>query len=241
MKALIILLLPALMLIGCGQMQTNGGSAGDLASQMNANGNLDNEDLDNLNEQQRNENVEISQTQPNSLMMKVGGAELLIDFVGQLSQNSQQIAMIINGIEISQQLASDPQSFQALIASLVTAQLEKVDIKGVPAAQLVQIGLNLVKGDTGKKELSQLFGTLVKGALNMYLSKTPFSELFGSIINPIVNPVEGGQTTSPQPNNPVNNTPSSPLRTIIGTIGGAISGSNPLLGGLLNLILNLSK
>ncbi len=249
MKALLILLLPAMMLIGCGQMQTNDGTAGELLSQMNASGNIVEEDLNNLNEDLMNESVEVSQTRPNSLMMKVGGAELLIDFIENLSgDNPEQTAMIINGIQVSQQLASDPKAFQGLIASLVTAQLEDVNILGIPASQLVQLGLGIVNGDADKKDLSQLFGTLVRGALNMFISKTPFSSLFGSILGPIVDQIDGGQSPQQPPlnngsntNNNNNNNSGNPLQSIIGTIGGAISGSNPLLGGFLSLIMNLIK
>lgn len=238
MKALITILITALMLTACGQMQTNESSAADVLSSMNNNGDLSEEDLNGLDESLLNQNVQISQTKANSLLMKVGEAELLIDFINNLSGDPNATTMLINGIQVTQQLASDPQSFQGLITSLITAQLQKVEIKNVPAQQLVQLGLSLLSGqEPDEQQMSQLFGTLIRGALSMFNKNTPFSELFGSLIGGI--PGAGQQPTTPQ--QPPANNNSSPVQSIIGTIGSALTGSNPVLGGFLSLILNLIK
>ena len=62
MKALVILLLmPALMLIGCGQMETNEDSAQNILQGMNNNGALSEEDAANVDESLQDETVEMTE------------------------------------------------------------------------------------------------------------------------------------------------------------------------------------
>lgn len=252
MKGLVSLMISSLLLIGCGQMKTNEDTAMSVLNNMEANGSLDGSDLNLNDESLLDESVQLSETAPNSIMMKFGGAELLIDFIEDFGGQQSDTAMVINGVEVAAGLLQNPESFQGLLASLLTAQLEKVDILGVPAPRLVQVGLELIRGDKSKADLSNIFGSLVRGALNMYLSKTPFGSLFEQILRPVVDRVlpgsENGQTVQQpqqpaqpaQPQLPVQQ-PGGIKQTIVSTIGGLISGSNPILGGIFNLIANRIK
>jgi hypothetical protein len=245
MKAILLLLLPALMLIGCGEMQSNETAALNMLSNMEANGSINGEDLQLNDESLLNESVELSELNSNQIMLKLGGAELLIDFIDELSGEPEETAMIINGIEVAVGLLQNPQSFQALLASVISSQLEGVDILGIPAGHLIQIGMQLIRGDSAKADLSNLFGTLVRGALNMFLSKTPFGSLFEQVARPILDNVlpggnQAGQNQQPNQNqNNNNNNSGGGIGGIIGTIGGLLTGGNPLLGGLVSLISNL--
>ncbi len=247
MKALLILILPALMLIGCGEMQTNNSSAGSVLSEMEANGSINSDELILDDETLLNETVEMADMGSNSIMMKLGGAELLIDFIDNLNGVPEETAMIINGIEVATELVQDPNSFQALIASLVTSQLEGVDILGIPAIQLVQVGAQLIKSDNRRADFSNLFGTLVRGAFSMFLSKTPYGSIFEQILGSgglgnTLPPANSGEP-EPQPAQPQqpNQDSGSKFGRIVNTIGGVLAGSNPLLGGILSLISNLIK
>lgn len=249
MKALVILMLPALMLIGCGQMDTNEDTAQNILSNLNANGSLSNDDLANVDENLLDQTVQMSQTSSNSVMLKVGGAELLIDFMDNLSGAPAETAMVINGVEVATSIAKDPSSLQGLIASLVTSQLQNVDILGMPAADLVQAGLGLINGDTNTSDFSNLFGTLVRGVFNNFLSGSPLSDIFGQIAGPILGGSGGnnssasnGQGNSNNNNNNNNNSSGGSLiGSIVNSIGGGLTGGNPLLGGIFSLITNLFK
>lgn len=249
MKALTIIMLPALMLIGCGQIESNKQQAHEMLGGMEANGSLDGSELRIHDESLLAESVELTETGSNSIMMKLGDAELLIDFMENLSGEPDQTAMIINGIEVATQVIQNPDSFQALIASLVTSQLEGVDILGVPANQLVQVGMNLINRDRGAADFSNLFGTLVRGAFNMFLSDTPYRSLFEQIADGIIDQVSPGQSgqsqqgsqETPASNNQQNNNSSGILGTVVNTVGNLVSGSSPLLGGIFSLITNLIK
>lgn len=250
MKALLIFLLPALMLIGCGEMQTNNSAARGVLSEMDANGSINGDELILGDEALLDETVEMADMGSNSVMMKLGGAELLIDFIEDLNGVPEETAMIINGVEVATELVQNPQSFQALIASLVTSQLEGVDILGIPAVQLVQVGTQLINSDNRRADFSNLFGTLVRGAFNMFLSKTPLGSIFEQIVGPggvdnILPPANSGEQVSQpsqpaQPQQPTQDS-GSKLSRIVNTIGGVLTGGNPLLGGIFNLISNLIK
>ncbi len=252
MKAIIlVILLPAFMLIGCGKMQTNGDSAGNVLQEMTNNNAISEEEAESIDESLLDETVEITETQPNSIMMKVGGAELLIDFIEDLTGDPDETAMVINGVEVPALLAADKDSFQALIASLVTSQLEGIDILGIPVADLVHAGLGLINGDQSQASFSNLFGTLIRGALNMFLDKTPFGSIFDSLTGGLLGNNSGqnnnqgsGSDNSGNNNNGTNNNNNNSgggLGGIINTIGGVLTGGNPLLGGIFSLITNLFK
>lgn len=254
MKALILLLLmPALMLIGCGQMETNQGSADAVLTNLNANGDITDAELNSVSEDLLAEEVTLTETNgPSSIMMKVGGAELLIDFIEDLQGLPEETAMVINGVEVPLNILQSPQDFQGLVASLVTSQLQGIDILGIPAGTLVQAGINLIQGDAGQADFSNLFGTLIKGAMSMFLSGTPYGAIFNVIAAPIIDNVLGldNQNGAPanQPNTNQqnqnqnqNNSGGGVLGTIVDTIGGVLTGGNPLLGGLFSLITNLFK
>jgi len=247
MKALLIFILPALMLIGCGEMQTNNSAARGLLSEMDANGSINSDELILDDETLLDETVEMADMGSNSIMMKLGGAELLIDFIENLNGAPEETAMIINGIEVATELVQNPRSFQALIASLVTSQLEGVDILGIPAVQLVQVGTQLINSDNRRADFSNLFGTLVRGAFNMFLSKTPIGSIFDRILGPggvdnILPPANSGEQVE-QPKQPEQPSQGSggKFSGIVSTIGTVLAGSNPLLGGIFNLIANLIK
>jgi len=259
MKALVLLtLLPAFMLIGCGKMQTNKDSAGNVLQEMTNNNAISEEDANSVDESLLDTEIEVSQSvdQPNSVMMKLGGAELLIDFIEDLSGDPEETAMVINGVEVPAGLAADKNSFQGLIASLVTSQLEGVDILGIPVGQLVQAGLGLISGDTDRASFSNLFGTLIRGALNMFLDGTPFGNIFGSLVDGLLGDDNSGNSSQGNNNNGNNNSNNNGntnnnngnnnnnnsgggLGGIVNTIGGVLTGGNPLLGGIFSLITNL--
>ena len=242
MKALILLMLPALMLIGCGEMETNEDAAQNYLQRLNESGATTDAEVQSIDESLLDESVQVTQADnPNSIMMKVGGAELLIDFIENLSGDPAETAMIINGIEVTTQIAADPQSFQGLIASLVTSQLEGIDILGVPLSGLVQAGLGLISGDTSKADFSNLFGTLIRGAFNTFLSGTPLGAIFGSLLDPLLGGDAANSGSSNSGSNNNNNNSGDVTNGIVNTIGSVISGGNPLLGGIFSLIMNLFK
>lgn len=259
MKALIIFLFPAFLLIGCGQMQTNEGTASDAISNLEANGALSEEDLQNLeqvDESLLSENLEITETDnPNSVIMKLGGAELLIDFIDNLSGAPEETAMIINGVDVPSSVASNSGSFQGLIASLVTSQLEDINIFGLPVNTLVNAGLQLISKDKEKNDFSNIFGSLIKGAFNLFSNKTPFGSIFDSIGKPILDSVfdnddndnQSGQNEDANDNTEEDQDDNNNgkikgkevLNAVSGILGGVLTSVNPLLGGAFSLISNL--
>lgn len=251
MKSLVlILMLPALMLIGCGKMQTNETSASNAIQGLSNEGAISIEEAESIDEGLLEEEVQLTETdQANSIMLKLGGAELLIDFLSDLSGDPEETAMVINGVEVPTGIAADSGSFQGLIASLVAGQLEGVDLFGIPATDLVDVGLGLISGDTKKANFSNLFGTLVRGALNLFLSGTPYGAIFNVIAGPILDNVLGNGSgnqnsgSNNNSNNSNNNNDSGGfLDTIVNTIGGVLDGgSSSPLGGIFNLITNLFK
>ena len=243
MKALILtMLLPGLLLIGCGKMDTNKSTAGDAVTNLSDNGAISEEEANSISDSLAEEEVEVTEMGgAESIMMKVGDTELLIDFFKDLSGDPNEIAMIINGVEVAAGLLKNPDNFQALIASIVTSQLGGVDIMGIPVADLIQAGMGLITGDTSQFDFSNLVGTLVKGAMNLFLSGTPYGAIFSGILDPILDGITGGDGNTNQ-----NNNGGGFLDGILGAIGGNggsnnSNGSNPLLSGVFSLITNLFK
>ncbi len=257
MKALVLLLLlPAMMLIGCGKMDTAQTTAGSALQQLNDDGAINDADLAELDSDLLNENLEVSEASPDSILMKLGGAEFLVSFIEELSGDPKQTAMIINGIEVAQEVVSNPDSFQSLMASLVASQLEDVDVLGIPVADLIDVGKQIISGDRDSFNFSKLFGTLIRGTLNKFLSGSPVGELIRLFAGPLLGldkddvGADSGQQdnsgTSQDNNNSnnsndTNNSGSGVGGTIVNAIGSVIAGGNPLLGGLFNLISNLIK
>lgn len=241
MKALVIFILPAMMLIGCGKMNSNTETAETVLTNLSDANHISASDVNSVNEGLLDETVEVTETGANSMLLKVGGAELLIDFIEDLKGDKpEEVAMIINGVEVATSIASDSSALQALIASLVTSQLEDVDIMGIPAHELVKVGLSLIKGDAEKADFSNLFGTLVRGFLGNYLSKNPIGAIFAPILDGVLGGISGDVNSNPD--NVNNNNPGQGgIGSIVGTIGGALAGGNPMLGGLFSLITNLIK
>ena len=247
MKAFVLtLFLPALMLIGCGQLETNETTAGNALQNAVNNGAISEQDAMSVNEDLLEENLQMTEMSSNSIMMKLGGAELLIDFIENLSGDPAETAMIINGVEVTTQVAADPQSLQGLIASLVSNQLEGKEVLGIPLMDLVNMGLGLVTGDSSKADFSNLFGTLVRGALNMFVGSSPIGAIIGTLAGPLLDGIFGGGDPNQTSNNNNNNS-SDPLGGALNNLlggflggGGGGSSSNPL-GGIFSLITNLFK
>ena len=255
-KALVLtLMLPAMFLIGCGQqMQTNEAAAGNALQNLANNGAITQEEADSVEGRLLDESVEVTDTgSGNSIMMKIGGADLLIDLFDNLTGAADEVAMVINGIEVPTELAVDKDSFQALIASLVTSQLEGIDVLGMPVGDLVQAGLSLINGDTQTFDFSNLFGTLIRGALNMYMGGSPIGMIVGALAGPIIDNVldevfDSGDSQADQNQNQNNNNQDNSggdlLSGIVNTIGGVFgnggNNNNPL-GGIFSLITNLFK
>jgi hypothetical protein len=247
MKALILLVISSMIFVGCGQMNSGQTTAGSALANLAENDVITENEANSLNNSDvSNENVELMETGSNSMMMKVGGVELLIDFVQEIIEDPKDIAMIINGVEVTAEVASDPESFQGLIASLVDSHLEGKEVLGIPLSELVDLGLGLISGEKEQADVSNLFGTLIRGALGMYLNNSPI----GSIISAIVGPILGGENSGDQNNAQNNqNNASEGLSGIVETIGGLFgggssdnnnSGDRPF-GGIFNLISNLFK
>ena len=201
MKKLIILMMPALMLIGCGEMSSTKTTANDLSSEMAGQGNLSAEDqqaLQNLNDPSLlNESLTVTENSSDSLLMQLGGADLLIDFINNLNPNDENAtAMIINGVEVSQKVAKDPTSFQGLLASLIASQLGGIDIMGIDISELIGVGMDLLTGKAQLSDLSSVFGVLIRGALNMFMSSIPFGNVLAPLVGTIIDNVVGGDSSS---------------------------------------------
>lgn len=239
MKALIIVVLSSIIFVGCGQMKTNNNSTGNVLSSLNSSGlvnDQDKEELEDIDPSLLEEDLTLTETdKKNSIVMKLGGAELLIDFLETIPNKPEQIAMIINGIEVTSQVAANPQSFQALIASLVNAQIKGKDIAGIPLKKLIKMGLKIIGCDLGSYDFSKLFGVLVKGAFKLFLKGIPYGSIFEAILDPVLDNALGNNNSN------VNTPPKNVVGSIIDTVGGAIGGNDPKAGGLLNLITNLFK
>ncbi len=246
LKALVLtLFLPALMLIGCGQLETNETTAGNALENAVNEGVVTEEEANSINEDLLDEEVAMTEMGSNSIMMKLGGAELLIDFMENLTGLPEEVAMIINGIEVTAEVAANPESLQGLIASLVSSQLEGKEVLGLPLMDLVNMGLGLITGDTEKADFSNLFGTLVRGALGMFLNSSPIGAIIGTLAGPLLDNIFGQDQNANNGNNNNNNNNSSGgvLGNIVETIGGALTGgsNNSPLGGIFSLITNLFK
>lgn len=245
MRAFVLtLFLPALMLIGCGQLETNETTAGNALQNGVNNGVFTEDEANAISEDLDNETLELTEMSSNSMMMKLGGAELLIDFVENVGVDPEAIAMIINGVEVTKQVASNPQALQGLIASLVSSQLEGREIFGMPLMDLVNMGLGLITGDTDKADFTNLFGTLVRGALGMFMNSSPVGAIIGALAGPLLDNVFGADPNAGNnnTNNNNNNSSGSVLGNIVNTIGGVLGGgSSSPLGGILSLITNLFK
>ena len=237
MKALaLIIMLPALMLIGCGKMEYNETTANSALQGLADENAISEQEANSIDESLYDEQVELVESDdPSYIMMKVGGADLLINFLSDLSGDPEEPALMINGVEIPTSIATDRDSFQGLVASLVTSQLEGLDILGIPAADLVDLGLGLINGDSEKADFSNLFGTLIRGAMNMFISGTPYGAIFNVITGPILdNALGNGSSDSNSGTNNNNNNNSNNsggiLDTIVDSIGGAVGGnsSSPL-------------
>ena len=244
---LLTLLLPALMLIGCGKMETNETTAGNALLNAVDNGAITEQEAQEVSENLLEENLEMTEMSSNSIMMKLGGAELLIDFIENLSGDPEEIAMIINGIEVTTEVAANPESFQGLIASLVSSQVEGRDIFGIPLMDLVNMGLGLITGDSSKADFSNLFGTLVRGALNMIVSSSPVGAIIGALAGPLLDGLLGGENNSNNNNTNNNNSSAGGLEGVVDNLlGGLLGGGNSSSGGsalgdIFSLITNLFK
>ncbi len=251
LKAFVLtMFLPALMLIGCGQLETNETTAGNALQNGVNEGVITEQEANSINEDLLDESVEMTEVSSNSIMMKVGGAELLIDFIENLTGAPEEIAMIVNGVEVTTQVAANPEALQGLIASLVSSQLEGKEVFGMPLMDLVNMGLGLISGDTDKADFTNLFGTLVRGALGMFMNSSPVGAIIGSLAGPLLDNVFGADPNANSGNNNNannnnnNNSGGGVLGNIVNTIGGALGGgsnnSSPL-GGIFSLITNLFK
>lgn len=241
MKALFILILSTVLFVGCGKMKTNNETSGNVLSSLNSSGLIgeeEKEELEGIDPSLLEEQLSLIETdKAESIIMKLGDAELLIDFVKNLTGKSNEIAMIINGIKVTSQVAANPKSFQALIASIVEGQLKGKELAGVPLKDLIKHGLKLVNGDIGKHDFSKLFGVLVKGAFKLFLSGTPYGVIFQAILDPVLDGVLGNSNQNANTNNPSKDV----VDSIVDSVGGALTGSDPKLGGLLSLIMTLFK
>ncbi len=252
MKAFVLtMFLPAMMLIGCGQLETKQTTAGNALENSVSQGVITEEEANSIGDSVLDENLEMTEVASNSMMMKLGGAELLIDFIENLSGDPQEIAMVINGVQVTQQVASNPESLQGLIASLVSSQLEGREVFGMPLMDLVNMGLGLITGDTDKSDFTNLFGTLVRGALGMFMNSSPVGAIIGALAGPLLDNVlgpdpnnanNGSGNNNSNGNNNNNNSSGNVLGNIVNTIGGAFGGgSNSPLAGIFSLITNLFK
>lgn len=248
MKALLtLLLLPALMLIGCGKMETNQDTANNVLQGMVAGEYISEQDAADVDESLLEEQVEITEIQEtNTVVMKVGGTELVVDFLENITGAQEEVTMLIEGVEVTRALAEDKDSLKALVASLVQSKLEGKEVLGIPAMDLVQIGLGLLNKDTRQAGFAGLFGTLIKGALNMFLASQPWGMIAAPIVNPIIDNVVdniaggGSNSASQSPNNGNQNNSGGLLRGLLG--GGQSSNNNGSpLGGIFSLIMNLFK
>jgi len=231
-------------------MESSETTAGNAVQNLADNGAITQEEANNVNEELLEENLEMTEVSSNSMLMKVGGVDLLIDFMSNLTGAGDEIAMIINGIEVTTEVAANPESMQGLVASLVSSQLEGKEVLGLPLMDLVNMGIGLITGDTDKSDFSSLFGTLIRGALNMFVGSSPIGAIIGALAGPLLDGVLGGNNSnqnSGQNNNNNNNSGGSAIGNIVNTIGGALGGGNSnnsgngLLGGIFNLITNLFK
>ena len=259
MKALVLLMiLPTLMLIGCGEMQSTETTADNALAGLIDNNAITEEEANAVSETLSDESLELTEVSDTAIMMKIGGVDFLVDFVENLSGAPEEVAMIIDGIEVTTEVASDPQSLQGLIASLVTSKLEGKEVFGLPLTDLVDAGLGLITGDTEKADVSNLFGTLIRGALNMFVNDSPIGGIIGALAGPLLGGIAGdnggdagnssdGGNSNNGNNNSNNNSNNSNeggglLGTIVNTVGGLLGGSGGSpLGGLFSLITNLFK
>lgn len=246
MKALVyLLILPSLLLVGCGKLETKETTSGNAINQLEANGALTEEEAQSVNADLLDENLQVSEVSSRSMLMKVGGVDLLIDFFDNLSGDPQDTAMQINGIPVTAQVASDPQSMQGLIASIVTSHLDGKEIFGVPLSELVTTGLGIINGDKDKADFSNLFGTIIRGALNMFKNSSPIGQIVGTIVGGLLDDKLGGGDPNNTSNNLNNNNNSSGgfLGGFLDNLGGSNSGgsSGSSLGGIFSLIMNLFK
>ncbi|MCB0378985.1 MAG: hypothetical protein KDD33_10870 [Bdellovibrionales bacterium] len=229
----LILLIPAFMLIGCGEFQTQHDTTAQKVVD-NLDGNLTEEDQqmaqsipqDVLNQQL----TVIEHEGENSVTLEIAGVQTKIDFL-----DDPNIAFLMNGIEVSHEIASDPQSLQAMLMSLVSSQLGGVKILGLDAMSLVNMGMQLFSGgDSWQTGLSSVLSVVTRGLLNAFLSSVPFGGLVVPILGPIIdnilgNVIGGGDSGS-----------SSTGNTNSGTTNDS-SSSGSLVNGIFSFITNLFK
>ena len=271
----LILITPLFLLFtACGQMESQKSIGSTAIDNLTGNGALTADDVADLTDADLSQTVEVADTGTgNSMMMKVGGADLLIDFMEQITGEDSEIAMIINGVDVPNSIARDQTSFQGLITSLVQSQLDGIDLFGIPASTLVNAGLAMMNNSQDDEEepqekISGLFGTLIRGALNMFVGGSGIGNIVSSLAGPLLGGVldnfggdqnsnannnqsnqnqglNGNDSANNQGNNNGNQNSSEGgllggiINTVGGLIGGGNTGNSSPFGGIFNLISNL--
>ena len=112
------------------------------------------------------------------------------------TDDPQDVAFTINGIEVTNEMASDPETLQYLLAS---SSLLEPDSEGGEESSSHHIGMGqkLVRGDTKKKVVSNLLGLIIRSVLGFTSLASADGALASALISPLLlEPQEGGQSPS---------------------------------------------
>ena len=211
-----------LMITGCGQagMETHGEEksnkkfreiqipASTVLSDALSEGLVSSEDAARVEEALMEELIDVKGECNGYLHLRLGDTSILVKSNKDVTDDPQDVAFTVNGIEVTNEMASDPETLQYLLAS---SSLLEPDNEGSEesSSHYMGMGQKLVRGDTKKKVVSDLLGLIIRSALGFVSLTSPTGALVSSVVAPFLLESEEGDQNSSHGESQNNDSPTS--------------------------------
>ncbi len=234
------LLSVVLFFVGCGKMETNRQTAGDIFREMHRNGEIGDEHLAyleaNVNPATLNQSVKIIQISDTSLIMQVGDRRTTIDIERDSGENAPVTAMTVNGTTLKPKSEESRRKSRNLLETLLGLfePDERDEIEGnlgFNLGDLIDLGYAEDRDDA---ELIAL-GTLIINALRKFRKDNPdkpFVALyaFGNSAEAILHNKSASGNTQDKKDNGNN------VAQVISGVGLIVAFFNPFVGILIRAL-----
>ena len=190
----LIIILVAMMLMGCGKMRPMAENSEKTrvclpveSVLFNAlgKGMISPEEADQIKETLMKESITLIQEDPRALQMKLDDMNVLVEFRENVTSNPQDVAFTMNGVEVTNEMISDPEALEYLIASVSSSKPSEGG-ETQQASHHLEAGQKLVSGNTTKRVASNLLSLVIRTGLGFLALSSPTGALIAGVATPIL-------------------------------------------------------
>ena len=154
------------------------------------------EEADQIKETLMKKSITLIEEKPRALQMKLADMNVLVEFRENVTKNPQDVAFTMNGVEVTNEMISDPEALEYLIAS-VSSSKPSEEGETQQASQHLEAGQKLVTGNTTKRVASNLLSLVIRTGLGFLALSNPVGALISGVATPILMEYENRKQQRP--------------------------------------------